>query len=78
MSMDGKGTVGWHLLGLVLALLLGGIGVYLYLNVPNWITNTWLRGFGNLVTFGAVIVILSLAQWAVTGLVARLTRQLHA
>jgi hypothetical protein len=51
-----------HLAGLLMAAVLGLACYALYLYVPIWIRGTFLQGLGNLVTFLAVIVLLSLAE----------------
>lgn len=62
MSQEARSAVVWHLTGLVFAglLALACYGLYLYL--PGWIRGTFLRGYANLVTFVAVIGLLSAAE----------------
>lgn len=62
MAGGPKRAVGWHVAGLVLAGILGAASYGLYLYVPVWVRGTFLQGLGNLVTFLAVIALLSLSE----------------
>lgn len=51
-----------HVIGVVLAVLLGVVCYGLYLYVPVWIRGTVLQSFGNLVIFVVIIAVLSLSE----------------
>lgn len=62
MAEAGKTSPLRHLAGIALAVLLGFASYGLYLYVPSWLRGTAFQGLGNLVTFVAVIIALSVAE----------------
>jgi hypothetical protein len=64
MAAGPQGGVWRRLAGLVFAGVLAAASYGLYLYVPVWLRGTFLQGLGNLVTFLAVVALLSLSERA--------------